>query len=101
MGQAHDGIVERGNYFKFSQSATLLEALLDTKSKLLVEASPTDRIWGIGYSMANASGKEDKWGDNRSVIINSQWAGRTLSQSRMGAALTRARNKIIGERSQS
>ena len=40
----------RGNYAKFSQNAELKEFLLSTVGKVLVEASPYDRIWGIGMS---------------------------------------------------
>ncbi len=43
-------IVIRGNYAKFSQNAELKAFLLSTGSKILVEASPYDRIWGIGMS---------------------------------------------------
>lgn len=43
-------IVYKGNYAKFQQNKGLLYALNETKGKLLVEASPTDKIWGIGLS---------------------------------------------------
>lgn len=33
---------------KFSQNPVLLAALLDTRETTIVEASPYDRIWGIG-----------------------------------------------------
>ena len=33
---------------KFAQNPALLAALLDTKETTIVEASPYDRIWGIG-----------------------------------------------------
>jgi len=39
-----------GNYAKFSQSAPLRQFLLDSKKRVLVEASPVDRIWGIGLA---------------------------------------------------
>jgi len=38
---------------KFRQNAELREKLLATDDKILVEASPRDRIWGIGISAAN------------------------------------------------
>lgn len=41
-------IVVKGNYAKFSQNEPLKEFLLSTDSKVLVEASPYDKIWGIG-----------------------------------------------------
>ncbi len=44
-----------GLYNKFSQNPKLKEKLLSTKDKQLYEASPTDKIWGIGYSATSAS----------------------------------------------
>ena len=43
-------IVVAGNLHKFSQHADLKTFLLNTKDRVLVEASPVDRIWGIGLS---------------------------------------------------
>lgn len=41
-------IVVKGNLLKFSQNEHLKEFLVNTGNRILVEASPTDRIWGIG-----------------------------------------------------
>lgn len=41
-------IVKQGNLFKFSQNEKFKEFLLSTNNKILVEASPYDKIWGIG-----------------------------------------------------
>ncbi|MEM9720368.1 MAG: NADAR family protein, partial [Bacteroidota bacterium] len=41
-------IVVRGNYLKFSQHKPLQEFLLNTNNRIIVEASPVDKIWGIG-----------------------------------------------------
>lgn len=41
-------IVLQGNILKFSQNPELKEYLLGTEDKILVEASPYDRVWGIG-----------------------------------------------------
>lgn len=46
-------IVCEGNYHKFSQHEDLKEFLLNTKDRVLVEASPRDRIWGIGMGQSN------------------------------------------------
>lgn len=46
-------IVIRGNVAKFSQNAELREFLLNTNSRILVEASPYDKIWGIGMGQDN------------------------------------------------
>lgn len=43
-------IVVNGNMAKFSQNPELLDFLLKTGDRILVEASPYDRIWGIGKS---------------------------------------------------
>lgn len=42
-----------GNKAKFSQNKELKEILLNTENKVLVEASPQDRIWGIGLEQNN------------------------------------------------
>ena len=41
-------IVVEGNLAKFGQDAALRSYLVSTGSRVLVEASPQDRIWGIG-----------------------------------------------------
>ena len=46
-------IVVKGNIAKFSQNEKLKEFLLNTKDKILVEASPYDNIWGIGMDDNN------------------------------------------------
>lgn len=40
-------IVEKGNYFKFSQNEELKKHLLSTENNIIAEASPYDAIWGI------------------------------------------------------
>ncbi|CAK5272994.1 unnamed protein product [Mycena citricolor] len=59
-------IVTEGSVHKFRQNGELRAKLFATGDTCLVEASPRDRIWGIGCSEANAlSGKgEKKWGMN-------------------------------------
>jgi ribA/ribD-fused uncharacterized protein len=41
-------IVAAGNYAKFTQHDALKEFLLSTGDKILVEANPYDKNWGIG-----------------------------------------------------
>ncbi|OIN57390.1 NADAR family protein [Arsenicibacter rosenii] len=43
-------IVVEGSVQKFSQHPDLKDFLLNTKERVLVEASPVDRIWGIGLA---------------------------------------------------
>ena len=55
-------IVVEGNKAKFSQNDELKEFLLSTGDAILVEASPYDRIWGIGlYPAQAAKGTVDQW----------------------------------------
>lgn len=49
---------------KFRDNRKLREFLLDTNDLILVEASPSDRIWGIGYSEQDAWDYRYQWGEN-------------------------------------
>lgn len=44
------GLVCEGNQHKFSQHPALEAFLIGTGKRVLVEASPVDRIWGIGLA---------------------------------------------------
>ncbi|KDN49764.1 hypothetical protein RSAG8_01829, partial [Rhizoctonia solani AG-8 WAC10335] len=57
-------IVTEGSRLKFRQSEALKTQLLATGDKELVEASPFDRIWGVGFGAKQAPTKRDKWGEN-------------------------------------
>lgn len=46
-------IVVRGSVAKFGQNADLGAFLLGTSNRVLVEASPHDRVWGIGLTAAD------------------------------------------------
>lgn len=72
-------IVFDGNLAKFSQNPALASYLLDTKDRVLVEASPDDRIWGIGLSE-----------DDRNVRNPERWRGLNL----LGFALMRVREHL-------
>lgn len=55
-------IVVRGNLAKFSQHPALGEFLLATGEQVLVEASPVDRIWGIGLAAEDKKASQpEKW----------------------------------------
>lgn len=45
-----NNIMIDGLTLKFTQDKNLLKKLLETKNKILVEASPFDKIWGAGLS---------------------------------------------------
>jgi len=73
-------IVQEGSFHKFSQNAALRDYLLSTGDLILVEASPVDRIWGIGLA-AN----DDRASDPH------QWQGENL----LGFALMHARERLV------
>lgn len=47
-------VVLRGNLAKFSQNENLKHYIMSTGEKIIVEASPTDTIWGIGMDEKQA-----------------------------------------------
>ena len=67
-------IVEEGTYWKFKNGAdegefkyeglSLKQRLLGTGDRELVEASPRDKIWGIGFGWRNAEKRRRDWGLN-------------------------------------
>jgi ribA/ribD-fused uncharacterized protein len=73
-------IVADGNRAKFTQNPEPRRALLETAGTELVEASPFDRIWGIGLAAT------DRRAQNRS-----QWRGQNL----LGQILTRLRDEFL------
>lgn len=72
-------IVVRANEAKFSQNRALRDYLLTSGDRVLVEASPVDRIWGIGLA-AN---------DERAVEPRA-WCGLNL----LGFALMEVRARL-------
>lgn len=63
--QWKEKVVYQGCMAKFEQNLDLKSKLLGTKGKTLVEASPYDRIWGIGMSETDPDRfNEGKWGQN-------------------------------------
>lgn len=76
-------IVTNGNLHKFQQHPTLKDFLLNTGSKVLVEASPVDPIWGIGLA-ADAQAAQDP----------KRWRGENL----LGFALMEVRDILKNEK---
>ena len=77
-------IVVSANLAKFGYFPELKAFLMSTSRRVLVEASPTDRIWGIGLA-ANDSKSTDP----------SQWKGLNL----LGFAVMEVRQQLRGESS--
>jgi len=76
-------IVRAGNHAKFTQNAELLDQLLATKGTTLVEASPYDKIWGIGLAATDPRAQDP-----------AQWKGQNL----LGKILTELRDQLLAER---
>ncbi len=72
-------IVVRANAAKFSQNSELKAFLLNTGSRVLVEASPVDAIWGIGLAQ-----------DDPATETPATWRGLNL----LGFALMEVREQL-------
>ena len=76
--QCRDIMVE-GLISKFTQDTYSMNTLLDTGDKILVEASPTDTIWGIGLGR-----------DDPGALDQTTWQGQNL----LGITLMQVRDAI-------
>lgn len=65
-----------GNYAKFTQNKGLKLELLATQGTTLVEASPTDKIWGIGRA------EDDPLALDRKTWRGTNWLGEVLTKLR-------------------
>lgn len=72
-------IVVQGNLAKFDQDPSLRSYLLGTGSRVLVEASPQDRVWGIGLVASDPRAADP-----------STWQGLNL----LGEALMEVRSRL-------
>ena len=72
-------LVMLGNLHKFASKPELGEFLLSTDERVLVEASPADRIWGIGLKM-----------DHPDASRPQNWRGQNL----LGFALMEVREAL-------
>lgn len=73
------GIVVEGGVHKFGAHEHLRAFLLGTRNRVLVEASPLDRVWGIGLTA-----------DDERAAEPARWRGENL----LGFALMEVRERI-------
>ena len=73
-------IVSKGNYLKFTQNKELCGYLISTSNKMLIEASPYDKIWGVGLTASDPR-----------ILDTSKWRGENL----LGKVLIIVREDII------
>lgn len=72
-------VVYRANHAKFSQNPKLLEELIASHPKKIVEASPYDTIWGVGLHFT-----DDK------ILDEKNWKGQNL----LGEAIMQVRSDL-------
>ncbi|CAB1119198.1 unnamed protein product [Ectocarpus sp. CCAP 1310/34] len=77
--QECENVVLTGSYAKLSQNSELRSHLLGSDDKILAEASPSDRVWGIGLQA-----------DHPDAGCTSRWRGLNL----LGTALQNVRSLL-------
>jgi ribA/ribD-fused uncharacterized protein len=75
-------VVYRANYAKYSQNLDMLVKLFDTGDSLMVEASPYDKVWGIGLTAEQAA-----------LIPYKDWPGKNW----LGEMLTRVCEDLLAK----
>jgi ribA/ribD-fused uncharacterized protein len=75
-------IVFHGNMCKFSQNPVLFDQLSKTGMRKLVEASPTDKIWGIGMH------ERQKGIEDESNWQGTNWLGEVITEVREALLIT-------------
>lgn len=75
--------VVQGNLAKFTQNPALRDFLVQTNPQILVEASPEDKIWGIGLTQEDARATQP-----------AEWLGLNL----MGFALMEVRHRLLSRK---
>lgn len=71
--------VVKGNLAKFTQHPALGAWLVATGDRILVEASPTDKVWGVGLGITDPAVRDPR-----------KWRGANL----LGFALMRVRDEL-------
>lgn len=78
--QVRKDVVYQACRAKFTQNPQLLNQIMSTGTRQFVEASPYDRVWGVGLSHTDPRAEDP-----------TQWKGQNL----LGKALTRLRNDLV------
>lgn len=76
-------IVFDANYAKFTQNPEMLNELMNSGDREIVEASPEDKIWGIGLHETNPD-----------VLDKNKWQGTNW----LGIAIMEVRDKLKSEK---
>lgn len=74
-----EGFMTFVNLLKFRQNPEMLTELLKTQNRILVEASPYDKIWGVGLTE-----------NDPSIVDETKWLGRNL----LGKSLMKVRELL-------
>ena len=83
------GIVYAGNLARFGQDDEMRRTLLATGERTIIEASPVDRIWGVGLA------PDDPRAQDPSHWRGTNWLG--LAQMQVRDALRRSTGANLGE----
>ena len=69
-------VVREANLAKFSQNPRLYQYIMDSGDRTIVEASPEDRVWGIGRGAWEPNNEDE------STWNGTNWLGEVLMQVR-------------------
>ena len=71
-------VMFRANFAKYTQHRGLMQKLFDTGDTTIVEASPWDKLWGIGLEASDPRAK------SRETWLGKNWLGEVLTELRNG-----------------
>ena len=83
-------IVTKANLAKFSQNPDLRQKLLDTELRVLIEASPTDKIWGVGMDAKDLVKRTDQQVLDIGMKLGQNLLGKALMTVRAHSSLSKS-----------